>query len=208
LALLLGSDYTDGIRGIGIVNATEIVNAFPGRDGLKEFKEWVHSFNLSTADEILGGSKRKERLAQIPLQDKKARFKVTHSNARRKWELGEAFPNNQVIKAYEAPQVDRSSAKFSWALPDLQALRNFCSNMFGWEKQKTDGTLLPLMEKLNSRTIQTRIDSFFTSYQDNIKYAKVSNFLRQNLYHPERLTRYIFFTVRFKVNVCVLLFKR
>ena len=28
MALLLGSDYTDGVHGVGIVNASEIVNSF------------------------------------------------------------------------------------------------------------------------------------------------------------------------------------
>ena len=31
LALLLGSDYTTGVHGIGIVNATEIIRVFPGK---------------------------------------------------------------------------------------------------------------------------------------------------------------------------------
>ena len=30
LALLLGSDYTEGVSGVGIVNALEVVTAFPG----------------------------------------------------------------------------------------------------------------------------------------------------------------------------------
>lgn len=43
MALLLGSDYTEGVSGIGIVNAIEVVNAFPGEDGLCKFREWVES---------------------------------------------------------------------------------------------------------------------------------------------------------------------
>ncbi|XP_043806922.1 DNA repair protein UVH3 isoform X3 [Manihot esculenta] len=43
MALLLGSDYTEGISGIGIVNAIEVVNAFPEEDGLKKFREWIES---------------------------------------------------------------------------------------------------------------------------------------------------------------------
>lgn len=35
LALLLGSDYTEGISGIGIVNAVEVVRAFKGVEGMK-----------------------------------------------------------------------------------------------------------------------------------------------------------------------------
>ncbi len=38
LALLLGSDYTEGVAGIGIVNAVEIVNAFPTEDLLVNFR--------------------------------------------------------------------------------------------------------------------------------------------------------------------------
>ena len=41
MALFLGSDYTMGVYGIGPVNATEIISAFPGDDGLDRFKKWV-----------------------------------------------------------------------------------------------------------------------------------------------------------------------
>lgn len=41
MALLLGSDYTEGAPGIGIVNALEIVRAFPTDESLKGFREWV-----------------------------------------------------------------------------------------------------------------------------------------------------------------------
>ena len=40
LALLLGSDYTEGVTGVGIVNALEIASVFSGFDGLKTFRSW------------------------------------------------------------------------------------------------------------------------------------------------------------------------
>uniref|UniRef100_A0A803QLX4 DNA repair protein UVH3 n=1 Tax=Cannabis sativa TaxID=3483 RepID=A0A803QLX4_CANSA len=43
MALLLGSDYTEGVSGIGIVNAIEVVNAFPEEDGLQKFRDWIES---------------------------------------------------------------------------------------------------------------------------------------------------------------------
>ncbi|PON52043.1 XPG/Rad2 endonuclease [Trema orientale] len=43
MALLLGSDYTEGISGIGIVNAIEVVHAFPEEDGLQKFRDWIES---------------------------------------------------------------------------------------------------------------------------------------------------------------------
>jgi DNA excision repair protein ERCC-5 len=41
MALFMGSDYTVGVKGIATVNAIEIINAFPGDDGLARFKRWV-----------------------------------------------------------------------------------------------------------------------------------------------------------------------
>lgn len=63
LALLLGSDYTDGVRGIGIVNATEIAAAYPGIEGLREFKEWVREFDVAKEAERVAsaGSKKKKK---------------------------------------------------------------------------------------------------------------------------------------------------
>ena len=43
LAMLLGSDYTEGIAGIGIVNAMETLHAFPDLEALRAFKAWMDS---------------------------------------------------------------------------------------------------------------------------------------------------------------------
>jgi len=40
LAYLLGSDYTEGLVGVGPVVAMELVKEFPGEDGLERFAEW------------------------------------------------------------------------------------------------------------------------------------------------------------------------
>lgn len=42
--MLLGSDYTEGVAGIGVVNALEVVSAWPGGlAGLAGFKQWLDS---------------------------------------------------------------------------------------------------------------------------------------------------------------------
>ncbi|CAG8446218.1 1758_t:CDS:10 [Ambispora leptoticha] len=43
LAYLLGSDYTEGLPGVGVVTAMEILNEFSGNDGLEKFEEWWNS---------------------------------------------------------------------------------------------------------------------------------------------------------------------
>ena len=40
LAYLLGSDYIDGLPGVGPVVAMELLDEFPGEDGLFAFKRW------------------------------------------------------------------------------------------------------------------------------------------------------------------------
>lgn len=40
LAYLLGSDYVEGLPGVGPVVAMELLKEFPGDDGLHKFKNW------------------------------------------------------------------------------------------------------------------------------------------------------------------------
>lgn len=40
LAYLLGSDYVEGLAGVGPVVAMELLKEFPGDDGLYQFKKW------------------------------------------------------------------------------------------------------------------------------------------------------------------------
>lgn len=61
MALLLGSDYTEGISGIGIVNAIEVVNAFPEDDGLKKFREWLDSPDPSILKKLHASSGKSSR---------------------------------------------------------------------------------------------------------------------------------------------------
>ncbi|KAH9120578.1 hypothetical protein LEN26_011055 [Aphanomyces euteiches] len=172
LALLLGSDYTDGINGIGIVNATEIVHAFDGLDGLERFKEWVNDFNIQ--DQIKPPKKLSE--TEISELEPLERFKHTHHTIRRHWNISHVFPNPHVIKAYKNPETDRSTARFTWSVPDLASLRVFCGNAFGWPMEKINTTLLPVVQAASRGfQTQTRIDSYFTSYQDNVKYAKIQS---------------------------------
>ena len=67
LAYLLGSDYTEGITGIGIVNAMEIVQAFPcgvnadeasAIAGLADFNRWLQGYDFKdTIHELTAKSK-------------------------------------------------------------------------------------------------------------------------------------------------------
>ena len=111
LALLLGSDYTEGVSGVGIVNAFEIVSAFQGKNGMKEFCEWQREADLSLL------SKQSQDKGEGPAGD----FKVKHRRVKSTWTLPEDFPSEQVIEAYANPQVDSDDKPLKWASPDISA---------------------------------------------------------------------------------------
>ncbi|CAB1421659.1 unnamed protein product [Pleuronectes platessa] len=147
LAYLLGSDYTEGVPGVGYVTGMEILNEFPGPglDPLTQFSEW-----WSEAQE-------KKRLAANP-RDTKVKKKL------RDLKLRPGFPNPAVAQAYLQPAVDHSDGSFSWGRPQIDQC-TFCLNRFGWSSRKTEDTLQPMIKQLNTQQTQLRIDSFFRMEQ-------------------------------------------
>ncbi|XP_014664635.1 PREDICTED: DNA repair protein complementing XP-G cells homolog isoform X2 [Priapulus caudatus] len=140
MALLLGSDYTAGVRGVGSVLAMEILCDLPASDSFDAL------LKLRTLyDEMKGQEK-------IP-QETKVKSKI------RKLELNPGFPSRAVYEAYCEPTVDESMEAFLWSSPSLCDLRIFAADRLGWTKIKTDNLLLPIMKKLAETSV--KIDRFF-----------------------------------------------
>ncbi|XP_075493935.1 DNA repair protein UVH3-like [Primulina tabacum] len=190
MALLLGSDYTEGVSGIGIVNAMEVVNAFPEKTGLHEFREWIESPDptiLGNFDGQSGKSKGKgskdhdtlkscsssnadERSCDQDHKMMKQTFMDKHRNVSKNWHIPSSFPSDAVISAYTSPQVDKSNEPFSWGKPDLFALRKLCWEKFGWGSSKADELLLPVLKEYNKHETQLRLEAFYTF---NERFAKI-----------------------------------
>ncbi|KAL0343968.1 UNVERIFIED_CONTAM: DNA repair protein UVH3 [Sesamum angustifolium] len=192
------SDYTEGISGIGIVNAIEVVNAFPEKDGLREFREWIESPDptiLGKLDVEAGGSSRRkgskgsgsmmggsssntegmscdQSAPQIVDEAKRIKqiFMDKHRNVSKNWHIPSAFPSDAVILAYASPQVDKSTDPFSWGKPDLFVLRKLCWEKFGWGTSKSDELLLPVLKEYNKHETQLRLEAFYTF---NERFAKI-----------------------------------
>ena len=143
MAVLCGSDYTEGLEGIGSVGAMEVLSEFRGEgiECLQNLKKW-----WSVAHKGVSA-----------LQHSKIRQKLTQVN------IPNSFPNESVFEAYLVPEVDESKEKFTWAVPNVEALRVFTGEKFGWNSSKTDEILIPVMKKLKVRTFQRRIESYFTN---------------------------------------------
>ncbi|XP_060891976.1 DNA excision repair protein ERCC-5 [Labrus mixtus] len=148
LAYLLGSDYTEGIPGVGYVTGMEILNEFPGPglEPLIQFSNW-----WSEAQE-------KKHLVSNP-RDTKVKKKL------RALKLQTGFPSPAVAQAYLQPAVDQSDSSFSWGRPQLDMIKEFCLSRFGWSSRKTEETLQPVIKQLQSQQTQLRIDSFFRMEQ-------------------------------------------
>ncbi|KAJ7067038.1 PIN domain-like protein [Mycena amicta] len=136
LAYLLGSDYVEGLQGVGPVVAMELLAEFPGDDGLHKFKDWwtrVQSGKDSAQD---SSSKFRKRF--------KKNFKSLY--------LPTDWPNPLVRDAYYHPTVDESEEPFKWGLPDLDALREFLYSELSWGPAKVDELLLPVIQKIRKRS--------------------------------------------------------
>ncbi len=74
---------------------------------------------------------------------------VTHvcvAGLRKNWDVPETFPNTAVIKAYKDAKVDQNKDKFTYGRPDLQLLRRFCLDKFGWQQDRADELLVPVLK--------------------------------------------------------------
>ncbi|XP_032243237.2 DNA excision repair protein ERCC-5 homolog isoform X2 [Nematostella vectensis] len=141
LAFVTGSDYTEGIQGLGAVSAMEVLHEF-SQDGfaaLKELRKWY--------DEALDNG--------VTKHETKIKTKL------RTVALPTGFPSREVYDAYTDPVVDESRDRFEWARPDLHEIRMFASDKLGWTSKRTDELMLPVMKELNKNESQTTMEKFF-----------------------------------------------
>ncbi|KAJ1659497.1 DNA repair protein rad2 [Dispira simplex] len=140
MAYLMGSDYTEGIIGVGLVTALEIVHEWPGYKGLQDFKEWWRE----VADPLVtlpGNSTSRQPTA---IKQRLARLAP-------KLELPETFPDRQVQDAYMHPVVSKESSLFQWGYPDLDGLRDYLVPKLAWPQEKLDQLIVPILQKIYQR---------------------------------------------------------
>lgn len=149
IAHLLGSDYTEGLPGIGPVTAVEIISEFPSSSGLEDFRSWWSTAQHSPAT--------------LSSEPSKFRKKFRRAQATKLF-LPPGFPSPAVTDAYLHPAVDASPEPFQWGVPDLDSLRAFLMATVGWDQERTDEVLVPVIRDMNRRAAegtQSNITRFF-----------------------------------------------
>jgi DNA excision repair protein ERCC-5 len=150
LAQLLGSDYTEGLPGVGPVSAVEILSDFPGADGLESFRDWWQDVQIH--------NRPKDADAGFKFRQKFRKSQGT------KLFLPLGFPNPAVHDAYLHPEVDSTPEPFQWGMPDVDGLRRFLMATIGWSQERTDEVLVPVIKDMNRREVegtQSNITRFF-----------------------------------------------
>jgi DNA excision repair protein ERCC-5 len=149
IAHLLGSDYTEGLPGIGPVTALEILSEFPSSTGLQEFKDWWAFVQANPQ--------------QVSAEKSNFRKKFRRSQATKLF-LPPTFPSPAVTEAYLKPDVDSTPEPFQWGVPDLDRLRDFLMATIGWSQERTDEVLVPVIRDMNRRELegtQSNITRYF-----------------------------------------------
>lgn len=172
LAMLLGGDYTEGVKGVGIVNGMEVLQAFDCsnnvKDGLSKFRSWLDGFDPDDACKDRSKNSE-EKLTAEQL------FRRKHKTARTQWVAPKNFPADNVLSAYLKPVVDTSTDRFSWGAPDLDRLLVFCERNMGWNPRETRKLLDPVIERLADTSRQTRLESHFMTVGQDIRFATIKS---------------------------------
>ena len=133
LAFLLGSDYTEGLTGVGPVMAMEILLLYPGERGLEQFREWWQQVQIGADADIHDNRAKVRKRIKRTLRDK------VH--------LTNDWPDPTERQAYIEPIVDSSDEPFVWGTADLDAVRVFLGEYLHWPTSKTDQYVLPVIEQ-------------------------------------------------------------
>ncbi|XP_057301227.1 DNA excision repair protein ERCC-5 homolog isoform X2 [Hydractinia symbiolongicarpus] len=144
LAMLTGSDYTEGMQGVGGVTAMEILHEFSrdeAQETLNHLKEWM--LKMRSGKEVFAPGCN--LLSKLKRSD-----------------LPRNFNSDDIWKAYLEPTVDTSDERFEWGTPDITAIKEFANEKLGWLSSRTDEILSPVMRKWKgNKEKQKTLDKFF-----------------------------------------------
>ncbi|KAG0318890.1 DNA repair protein rad2 [Dissophora globulifera] len=188
LAYLLGSDYTTGIKGVGLITAMEIIRLFPKLENFARW--WRGEQHKSDGDKSINGENNDSGLTEQELDsmDEVALEKLAKQC--KKIHLPSSFPDPHIGEAYIRPLVDDDPTKFQWGIPDLDGLRDFLRRSLDWDRGEVDRVLLPIIRQMSSAQLatQTTLDTFF---DNSVGMGSFNAPIRKNLHKSARLRKVV-----------------
>jgi DNA excision repair protein ERCC-5 len=158
LALLLGCDFTEGVRGIGPVNASEIVRHYSGIEGLRVFRDWCERVPQDTASNSVDAPLEGENASDEALRE----FKRKHANFRTQWLFPDDFPSLEVWNVFDKPVVSHDMEAFSWAVPDELEIMEVVTSHTDMTRAQVESILSTTMTKYRETRVQRRITDYFS----------------------------------------------
>ncbi|KAL5279802.1 ERCC5 family protein [Megaselia abdita] len=156
LAMLVGSDYSTGINGIGAVTALEILGTFAINE--RNMRPCDAS---KSADDLIVCSLERFREWWSGKGPTASMSKNTLKKKLKNIDIHEGFPNKCIVEAYLHPTVEQPSEKFEWGEPNLEAIEEFTKKFMGWTSRKTNETILPVLKRFNEKKVQSNIKNYF-----------------------------------------------
>jgi DNA excision repair protein ERCC-5 len=151
LALMLGSDYTIGVWGIGPVNGMETVQAFHDFEGIQRFKEWADKGTFQEEDEFIAKTKEYHKFKRNDTASKdqisrdierEIEYKKSHKSKLQHWEFPSGFPDKDIFDAYSNPNIRKEKREnFSWGQPQFKTLKELALNKLKWNPHEVNMTI-------------------------------------------------------------------
>lgn len=172
LTYLLGSDYSEGIEGIGITNAIEILDVWKGEKlyPLKMFKKFYLQEKKSKevvlfddedliVDSILPPIEESKIDPKVIKRFRKLVEKIDH--------LPASFPDERIYDAYNNPVVNNDETNFVWGSPNIDLVKQFMVDKGLMNIEQINKALIPVINQINEdkkskKSKQTSIDSYIT----------------------------------------------
>ncbi|VBB31783.1 unnamed protein product [Acanthocheilonema viteae] len=184
IALLSGGDYTNGLEGVGVVAALELISEFatasrnidvdPSQqafENLNRISAWLNHRgtwdNLPTNNDCISNQDLEKKEFIENRRRLKLRRLIEKNNTA---ETLDAFPSREVFNAYTKPLVDSSTENPKWRNISMEELELFVWEKLGWDgkhlEKQTNHSLLKWNEYLNpaaggsGQSYQMHITSF------------------------------------------------
>uniref|UniRef100_A0A1I7XH86 XPGI domain-containing protein n=1 Tax=Heterorhabditis bacteriophora TaxID=37862 RepID=A0A1I7XH86_HETBA len=168
IAILSGSDYSIGLRGVGVVSAVELAAEFTQeRRADQNAEEEVLSMLNRVEEWLLSVGTEKNETPQLTNNRRKLRLLIEKNNETTHIE---GIANRDVVSAYMHPVVDNSREQFRWRVVNIDKIRKILYSQLGWEDERFDKlTLSPFQRWNDFITGKASYQRHITSYTHKLQ---------------------------------------